>query len=395
MKLLCQLFLTCSLPVLLLSCAQEPVTVIKTVPSLRASSIYKRDSVHLYKRQHLNFYEDMAISYLAKAKEAAPVNLLKAIYYTKRAITVYPEKEYYLYLASLLRHTEQAEELSAIYRLLVFSYNTSPGKNEYLFGKPDEHLLYEYMAFELAHDKDYMAGEILYHARNLGFSMEDFKKRLLTDKHLNLRPESDRYKNLMLLLLSDEQLEAYKNSPANFRNFLASMPDSSQVFEIDEQEVKRFDYQTDDWYDEMDFSYLIKEYLPETKETPNKWINFQPKHRVRLNDSIHAVLYAVDTSATACPADMRHIYHRLATYGKKGHLIQSQVVAVQSGEQLSLLSFAGQVFTVTDFSRTWKHPYQKENFDNYVVSKERTGERSYEIRGDGKIYPLEPQTSEL
>lgn len=396
MKTLYQLTFTCCLLVLLLSCAQQPVTIVKTVPSLRPSSIYNRDSVNWYLERHGNFHKEMAASYITKAKEAEPDNIRKAIYFTKRAITVQPDKQYYLYLLSLLDKAEQYEELSTVYELLTFrQYNRSTKIYQYLFDRPEEDVLYEFLAFTLTNGNSYMAGGILDNAQEVGISMEKLKKRLLADKRVNIRPGSDNFNNLLLLFMTDAEMEAYQNSPANFRNFIASIKDSSQVFEIDEKEAKAFFYRQEEWDVEMDFKHFFRTYLAETKETPDKWVNFQAKHRLRLNDGVQAVVYAVDTSATACPEEMRHIYHRLVTYNNNGDIIQSEVVAVQAGEQLSLMSFAGNAFTVTDFRRDWKNPYQKSNFDNYVVKKERVGERNYQIRGDGKIFLQEPLLESL
>ncbi len=396
MKLTVKITLALGLAGLLAGCAQEPVTVVKTVPALRPSSIYNIDSVYWYQQYHGDFHEAMAASYLAKAREAEQSNIRKSIYFTKRAITVQPHRAHYLYLIELLRKAELEEELDKVYSLLIYpKHDNKTQLPQYLLAKPGEDLVYEYLVFTLSGERMYDTVELIWHARSLGYSLKDLKERLIADARFTIPASSDRYKNLMLYFMSEKELDAYQKSPENFRNFLASIKDTATTFSIDEQEAAAFRYLPDDWY-ETDFTTFFSAFLAEKQDDPNDWHNFQAKHRLRISDQVQAVVYAIDTSEPGSPEAMRHIYHRLVTYDRHGNIIASQVVATQDGEALSLMSLRENVITVSDYTRIWKNPYQKDNHDNYVVRKELTGERKFEIRQDGTIQPLEqPLSAEI
>jgi hypothetical protein len=396
MKTSVKLSLALGLATLLAGCAQEPVTVVKTVPALRPSSIYNIDSVYWYQQFHGDFHEAMAASYLAKAKDAEQGNIQKSIYFTKRAITVQPHRAHYLYLIELLREAELEEELDKVYSLLVYpTYDHKTQQPKYLLAKPEEDLVYEYLVHTLSGERMYDAGELIAYAQSLDFSMKDLKERLIADPRFTIPAGSDRYKNLMLYFMSGKELDAYQKSPENFLNFLASIKDTAATFAIDEQEAAAFRYQPDDWY-ELDFTTFFSAFLAEKKDDPNDWYVFQAKHRQRINDQVQAVVYAIDASEPGSPEAMRQIYHRLVTYDRQGNIISSQVVATQDGEALSLMNLKENVITVSDYARIWKNPYQKDNHDNYVVRKELTGERKFEIRQDGTIQPLEqPGAAEM
>lgn len=114
-----------------------------------------------------------------------------------------------------------------------------------------------------------------------------------------------------------------------------------------------------------------------------------------MNDKITAVLYAIDTSEAGALKEMRHIYYRLATYSPNGQIIDSEIIAYQSGESLATVKFDKPGFTVTNFKRVWKKAYIKTDVDNSLLKTEPTGEKkSYTITPTGEIEEVTPSAVE-
>jgi hypothetical protein len=379
----------------LVACDKKVETEYHDVPALRASKIFQGDSVYRYLEKYKDANKSMADSYLKRSKEAENNDLSMAIYFCKRAITLYPELGSYKMLAGLIERTGDFNELNELYTLIsngnyVKDEAHPDGENVYIFGMPDEDTYYEYMVSEIL-ARNYLYGGFVYTARDNGYDVPKLKERLFSDKRLNIDMTTPDAKNMMLLFLSDEELAAYNKLESTFKEMLSSIKDVSPVFEINKDNVNDFDYNDfngmGDNY-EMEgptLSYVFVNYLKEKREKPDEWYRYNYKHVIDISDSVKAVIYAIDTSETACPVEMRHIYHRLVTYNQKAEIISSQIVAMQSGEQLLTMSYNMNKFTVTGHRRKWKHPYDRRDFDNYLTGIEKIKEASYEIRPDGTI----------
>jgi hypothetical protein len=337
---------------------------------------------------------EMAESYIKKSAEAENNDLSLAVYYTKRAITVCPKLEYYKKLASLLERSGNYEELTELYYPIVNSSyitdNSGQSSQVFVFGQPDQDTYYEYLAAQVA-SRGYLYGDLIYNARDLGFDIPGLKKRLFSDKRLKIDAGSEETKKMMLLFLSEEELAAYNKLESTFKEMLSSIKDVSPVFEINKQTVHNFQYgdfngQNSNY--EMDgpsSSYIYMNYLLEKRNNADGWYQFNFNHIAPIGDSLQAVVYAVDSSENACPIDMRHIYHRLVIYNKKAEIIDSKIVALQSGDQLITTQFNTNTFTLTEWKREWKKPYDKKDFDNYLTGTIKIKESSFLIRPDGKI----------
>ncbi|MDF2436410.1 MAG: hypothetical protein K0Q95_786 [Bacteroidota bacterium] len=388
------LFLFTALSVLLLSCDKKIVTEYRDVPALRASSIYRGDSIYTYMQTYKDANSEMAESYIKKSSEAESNDLSTATYFVKRAITLNPKLEYYKKLASLLERSGDYEELTELYYPIVNSSyirdNSDQSSQVFVFGQPDQDTYYEYLVAEVA-ARGYLYGDLIYNARELGFDIPELKKKLFSDKRLKIDATSEETKKMMLLFLSDEELTAYNKLESTFKEMLSSIKDVSPVFEINKLTVRNFQYdefngQNSNYELEgPSSSYIYMNYLLEKREKPDSWHQFNFTHITPIGDSLHAVIYAVDTSENACPIDMRHIYHRLVIYNKKAEIIDSKIVALQSGEQLITLQFNTNTFTSTVHKREWKKPYNKKDFDNYVTGTTQIKETSFLIKPDGKI----------
>jgi hypothetical protein len=377
------------------SCEKKIETEYNDVPALRASMIYRSDSVFNYMEKYKDANKDLSESYLKRSKELESSDLSMAVYCSKRAITLYPEVNSYKYLASLLERTSDFQELNELYFMLTHERyikdDAHPnGDYIYLFGKPDEDTFYEYMASEIL-SRDYLYAGIVYEARESGYDVNKLKERLFSDKRLKIDMTTPEAKNMMLSFMTEEELEAYNKLESTFKNMLASIKDVSPVFEINENNVHNFKYGafngTEENYDMEGIteSYVMVNYLKEKRENPDNWYKYNFDHVINIGDSVKAVIYSIDSSATACPVEMRHIYHRLVTYNPKAEIISSQIVALQSGERLMTLNYNMDKFTVTEHKRSWKKPYEKEEFDNYITGIEKVKESSFEILPDGTI----------
>lgn len=376
----------------LISCNREPEKEVIEVPALRASSIYRHDSVYFYKEKFKDANKAIAESYYVKGLKLKETNPKKAIYNVKRSITLYPNAEAYRELGTLLSKNQMYREANQLYSFLVnktYLPTTARPVEIYLFNQPDEVILHEYMMNSIL-EKNSLDPYIVYQAKQvLGKDITDLRGNLEKDERFRYDKSSLTYKNIMLQLMDDEEIEKYKASPAFFAEFLSSIKDSSNFFEIGKSQVQEFRYPTEeeifDGEGNLNISDLFVHFLQEQQENPKSWYTYNFTHRMRLSDSVSAVIYAIDTSVAACPKDMRHIYHRLVTYGKNGKIIDSEIVAVQAGEILHTMKYNFGTFTVSEYQRTWAKPYYKNDFDNDVVRVEKSAEKDYRILPDGKI----------
>ena len=373
------------LSIILLSCNQVPEKVIVELPALRASSVFDADSVYYYTQYYKDQNKEIANSYFNKGIEQEETNPDKAIYYFKRSITLHPTLEAYHKLGAILSKEHSYKEAAKAYYLIVSkAYISNEVGSVYLFGEPNQDDCYEYILNSLLAYKELDR----YDMNELGMNIKETQKRLVDDKRFDLDKSSILYKNIMLQFMTDDELAAYSKSKTVFDDFLLGISDSSSVFDIDSKKVQQFDYK-DYRYEfggeESGMNYLFSGYLKEKQDNPDTWIKYNFNHAIRINDSIAAVIYNVDTSVLACPKEMRHIYDRLVTYSKDGQIIDDKIVALQCGDSLKTLKYNKNQFTITSYKRLWKKPYDMNDFDNDLLGVEEIGFNSYIITAEGKI----------
>jgi hypothetical protein len=376
----------------LASCKSQPEQVIVEVPALRASYIYDDDSVYVYRNKYGDQHKDIALSYIEKGKDAEKTDPRKALYYIRRAITLRPEKENYAELARMLMQEESYNEAMQVYTLLASKSYVQLGDkefNDYMFGAPDEDTYYNYILSHML-TYDWLDSYLIWEARDAGMDMITLKNRLESDERFTSKFDtvSINYRQFVFSFMSEEERKEYMSSHANFANFIASFKDSLPVFNIDEKQVREFLYDDYNGRNDNEENYSMSElfmpFLAECKDG-SCWYAYNCNHLVRLNDKVLAAVYAIDTSATACPSDMRHIYHRLVTYDHSGKIIDSKVIAWQAGEELGTVHFNRNSFIVNEHRREWRKPYDMNDFDNDIVKVEEKGVRSYKIDDEGRI----------
>jgi hypothetical protein len=389
------------IPILLLfACNNKVETITLEVPVLRGSMIYRIDSVRAYMETYKDTNKRIAESYIEKGVKEKD-NSEKSIYYFKRAITLHPTLANYKSLAQALNATHNYSELQDLYSILTTPIyeRKENGKDTtvYIFGRPDEELFYQYTASTVL-VQHYLPADNMYMARDLGLDIATIKSKLLADERIKMDTASIEYKDMMLQFLPYEELQAYTKNPAVFRDFVASIKDTAVVFAIDERSVQQFNYNDFNGMNYEDgpqitFGAVYIYYLKEKQENKDRWLKFNFNHAFRVNPSVTAIVYAIDTSELASPVDMRHLYHQLVTYDNNGSIIDSKVIALQAGEQLQTARFNNGKFTVTMYKRTWKKPYKKEDFDNDLINSEKISEADYEILANGKIKELHSMAS--
>jgi hypothetical protein len=360
------------------------------IPALRVSSIYNFDSVNNFKIIHAENYKSLANEYLNKGINQEDVNLKKAIWNVKRAITLFPNYENYIKLGELLMKDKQFQEAANLYEFIVFKCSRKQNDEwieNYVFEAPNESLFTEYfVANFLAYY--FVDFQISYMCEEAGFKLANIKERFFNDKRIVFDTSSNDYKNMLLCFLSEEELENYAKNPSNFVKFLDDIKSNTSQFEINKEQVSNFnyeDYNGRNWNEGLNLVSMQAMFLNEKKDNPNNSVSYNCLNKCYINDSVIVIHYSVDTSENACPKEMRHIYHVLATYSKNGNVIDYKVVAAQSGEYLSIFSFNNGIINCNEYKRTWKEVYYKFDFNNELLKTDFVKEKVFKINELGKF----------
>lgn len=376
------------------ACKQTPQQVLVEIPALRLSQICDASEVYQYRQKYKDSYREMAESYFRKGERLAKDDIKAAIWNIRRSITLWPEYESYIKLGELLMADKQYREAELVYSILAVQHyiKEGVGSYDYLFIKPDEHILTEYfVSSTLA--SHYLPFEIVYTAEAAGMKLQDMKSRWLSDKRLQLDTGSLDYKNFLLCFLNEQETKEYADNPENFQNFLNRIPHQVN-YAVTQEQLTSFDYDQFNgmqWTEGPNLTYIEMNFLREKKENPDRWVEYNALHQCRIHDSLVLLHYSVDTSAKACPLVMRHIYHVLAVYTTSAKLLDYKVVAAQAGNYQSTMTFNEGLLSITTYQRKWSKPYQKHDFDNELleVNPERT--LNFKIDEEGKFIPFPPE----
>ena len=389
---------------ILVSCKPRVEVINITVTPLRASSIYDAETVYKYMKNTIDTNKELAEEYYNKGAAIQVSDLTKAIYYFKRSLTIYPDYGHYKQLGDLLYEAKNYEEMNELYRLLVFpvSIDSSTKSRKYVFASPDNNMVCNFvvsniLAYNNVWNNKSDETEL---TEGLGNKLVDIKNSVLEDKRVKLSAPTEQNKNALWELLTADEKARYFNTESTSLAYKTFLEDTARVFEIDKNLVQQFDYGHDEGYntdyearEAMDEKYSKYIVGPE-KDKDGYYTRHNFERNVRLNDSISYIIYSVDTSELASPKDMRNIYHRLVTYKTyrtemtykpTTEIIANKIIAVQSGDELSTVKYDHNKFTITYFKRYWEKPYVKKDFDNHLSKIEQTGEKSFEIKPNGKI----------
>ncbi|MBC7488246.1 MAG: hypothetical protein H7282_16010 [Cytophagaceae bacterium] len=384
---------------ILFSCGtKEVVTEIVEVPAIRASYIYRADSVLSYAEINKENHKGLSDSYEQKSLSAQSTDMDKAIYYCKRAITLHPTFELYNTLGSLLQKGKYYGEAHDLYFFLVNKhYVATKQESIYVFQEPTDEMRYELIALSFL-KYGYIDNYAIYEYKEDGHDIKKLEGRLLADGRLKIDTTLNQFNNFKLMFMTDAEIDEYKNSEQVFNGFLNSVTDTSSIFEINAKQVQNFKYnnrESDEMGEEWTMNDFYQNFLIEKKENPESWFRYNFNHVYSLNNSITVLVYSVDTSETGCPKEMRHIYHRIVLYNNTAHVIDNKIIAFQSGEDLATATVTQSDITVKFFKRKWRNSYQKKDFDNDLLSVEEAGSVSYKMNAEGKIEQQGNQTETL
>ena len=372
------------------ACSEKKELVVVEVPALKASEIYFPTKVKEYMEQYGDQHHDIATSYKFKANAAIKdKNFKKAIYFLKRSITLEPSLEKYEKLIEILSETQNYSEAADAYTILV---QEAYGKyeNKYVFSKPDENTVADFIIMRVLANNELGYDALYYIDENM--DKQRIRARLIADPRFAYDTSNIAHKNIILQFWTDEEIETYKKSLVNLNALLNSVHDTSTVFEINQKNVNRFNYDNFNGmnYSEMDeggivLNDMVVYYLKEKMDKPDAWLQYNINHSFHPQPTLKAIVYAVDTSVTACPIEMREIYHRLVIYNVDGKMLSDKVIACQSGDVLQTVVFNKDHFEITETKRSWKKPYDEKDFDNEIIKMDLISKKGYSISPTGEI----------
>ena len=359
------------------------------IVALRASHIYRSDTVKGYMISIGDAYKDLAKDYFNKGEELENKDIKQAIWNVKRSITLYPNLNAYKKLGSLLMKDKQYEEAYGLYYLLANKqgyYRNGIWTDSYLFEAPNEELIIEYLVSNALY-QNVLPWEINELIEASGLKTKDIRTKFFKDERIKCDTSSLTYKNYQYRFLTDEEKANYGNDPANFEKMLERLPIKSD-YVIEPNRMAEFNYNAFNgriWNEGLDLTSIEGSFLKEEREKLMEYVKYNFLDYYKLNDSITVLHYSVDSSATACPKEMRHLYHALASYNKKAEIIGYKVVGVQSGNDLMSYSLNNNIITCKKYNRKWKKDYNKNDFLNELLSTNFVKEETCRINHQGKF----------
>ncbi len=381
---------------LLASCEPEINRVEVSLNSLSASEIMETDCVYFFRQKISEDQIKLAKDYHERAALVLPGDPGKGVYLLKRSISLEPTFAKYAELGDAYLANQQFAEARETFNFLCYKpyvrLDEKSSLDTFFLGMPDENVYYKLMLSELLANNQ-IWGETYWMVKDAGLDMQKVRDRLLSDPVFPYAKGSSAYQNIMVQFMSDDEIEKYKNSPEGFRHFFESIADSSEMFEIKGEELAAFNYHSDEVnYDEMmswqSADQLHIYFLKEKQDDPDTYLKYDLHHRYKLNKNVNVVVYAIDSSATACPADMRHIFHRLVTYDNKGKIIDSRIIAWQDGISAAEVLVKKDVIMIYQKERKWKNEYNKNDFDNELLTTEFAAQTKILINSDGTLNEL-------
>ncbi len=310
---------------------------------------------------------------LHRSDSISSFDLDKAIYLAKRAITIYPLQNYYIRLAELAKKKANYSIVTNCYRLII-KQEISLWTEKY-----SDNLTYEYYKYGLLSNSLYDELDYLLYKDSTGI----LEKFLKDDDILKDEKTSKNVKNLISL----KQIES--DTVKCFEGLLTFIKDSSQNIQTNQTSICKFSYDRD--YDEgpnYDLNYigLYQKFFANKKTDFNKkYCEYNFSNKLKINDSVIAITYKVDTSTTACPSSFRHIFHYLATFTKTGKLIQYQNIGYQDGTKLATYSLDKSSIEIMYYTRNWRNPYKNDDFDNLILNTTVEKSKKLKINSNGTI----------
>lgn len=375
----------------LVSCKEKVRYEIIEVPSLPLNDLYTASLMHQFVTEHSS-NESVAASYFEKAQAQYAENAQKGIYLVQRALTIYPKKVYYETLAKYLMEQRKYDDARVVLQYLVEQYTENENR-QYVFDKPSKNLVLDYYVSKVLSGIYIDSYEITTYAKETGVPVAEYRDLLLGNKLLSVEKDSWLYKNICYLFLEDGSSKEYLKGAENFKNVLASIPETKlSRFIIDEEHVAAVQKNLGDFVEgDMNFNYNLPnvhgaelftyEYqsLGESK-SPDYYFAPYFTQKIQFSPNCVGLVYSKDSSVSGCPKEMREIAHTLVLYTNDGALQDHLRIAWQIGERLALaeIDVQGEV-KQDEYIRNWEKAYHKDEDDNHYDGKEYLRSNSYHI----------------
>lgn len=365
---------------LLIGCNKTSVS-IQTVelPTLRASDIY--DSFKLFEFKPTDKNKEIAEQYFQKGKDTLSTDLKAAIYYFKRSITLFPQEKSYLELGKIFLKSGNYE-FNALLNFMFFktyNYDNKYNTDTIYFTNPSIEFYKLAVEFEII-NKNFISLEFdnyVYSCQEKGYTIENIKNWIETSEILSETQKKESIANL-IFLKSEKELEEYKTSNINFKNYVSFFKSASSSFSINEKNVFNFDYKDID-------DYLISAFLYEKIKENNTYMRINYLYKCFENDSVIGVVYSFDKSDPAIQPKFRNIFYRLVTYSQNGNLIENLIIAYQADNELATCQYDKGIIKVNLYDRIWKQQFDNQNIDNEIKEINLIETIDYKIETNGKI----------
>jgi hypothetical protein len=338
------------------------------VPAIRASKLFYADSVYSYMIKNGDNYQHLSHSYLNKAKQEKDPE--KAIWFFKRAISLYPQVDSYRELGTLCLKNKKFEDAFSCFNLIVEqAYIKSDGdyKSMHIFGKPNSEDFENFIISCIYTNSFYEDLEgLIYRAIENGADREQLKSFIYEDSRINLISKPQLKKQLDLVFMDEVELGKYTEKLENFHTFISDFKTLDEPFIVNFEDIQKFaytKYQIEE-YDGVDLTNLESNFLPQKKNNPDSYLKYNKIGKFLLPDSNIIAIYKTDDSEYGIEKQKRNIAYFAAIYSPLGQLTDYKKIAWQESKTSATLNCSNYEFEISIFNRIWEKKEEVLSSDN-------------------------------
>ena len=338
------------------------------VPAIRASKLFYADSVYSYMIHNGDNYQHLSHSYLNKAKQEKDPE--KAIWFFKRAISLYPQVDSYRELGELCLNNKKYDDAYSCYNLIVDqAYIRINGdyKDIHIFGKPNAEDFENFIISGIYTNSFYDdLSRLVFKAINNGADKEELKSFIYEDSRINLISKPQIKKQLDLVFMDEEELEKYTEKTENFLSFIADFKILDEPFIVNFEDVQKFNYTEyqQEESDGVDLTYMESNFLPQKKNNPDSYLKYNKIGKFLLPDSNIIAIYKTDESDYGIEKQKRNIAYFAAIYSRSGQLTDYKKIAWQESQTSATLNCSNNEFEISIFNRIWEKKEEVLSSDN-------------------------------
>jgi tetratricopeptide (TPR) repeat protein len=379
------LFLPLILATGLYSCKPSTTTpdfALDGAVKMRVSNMFRKDSVLAFIQANGEINKPLADQYLQKAENLRKDDFPKAVYYYKRAITLFPDDKTYIQLGNVLMEKEKYDEAHEVFETAL---NLNPAQSEKQYVQMIKNNLFSSI--------DYSQYFLLDNYHKMNYDLATIQTNVVEDEKIKSSLSPLKIKDFISNMNNIWQLNPTydENSGGSFADFIKQFEPVTLPFACSKKELQRFVYDSNGDYEEYDpttdFSRFSESSLFKTKY----YCKTDFQYLVKETNNQLVLIQAVDTSGTGVPRDMRCVYHRLVIYNTDGKLMDSKIIGAQAGETLITYTIHPDLTISREaFIRKWKKPFVRYDVDNEILSTESTPIPQIKITDEGKIVEENP-----